>query len=91
MIAGEHARPASGPSVLLGEEHRGAGVRTVAGGEERQPERVIPMQVAEKDRAREGRLAEQARGRLQSNARVEDQGRRAAPSCASARHEVWPP
>ena len=58
--AGEHA-DGVGAAVLLGQHHGGLRVGAVGGGEERQPERVIPVQMAEQDRAGEGRAVEHAR------------------------------
>src|SRR5688572_9760943 len=63
--------------TLLGKEQACARVRSVAGSEERKPVRVIPMQVAEEDRAAERRAVEDTREIAQTRSRIENQRRRA--------------
>ena len=66
----------AGPTRLLGDVHVDPGVVTVAGGEERDPLHVVPVQVAEHDRAVEGRTLEQRGQRPDPGAGVQGEDRR---------------
>ena len=70
---------ASSPLSCSGQQHGGLRVGAVGGGEERQSEHVVPVQMAEQDRADEGRAVEHARDLAQAGAGVEhERGRVAA-------------
>src|SRR6185295_1288152 len=66
-----------GLDPLLGKEQASACVRSVAGREERKAVRVIPMQMAEQNRASKRRAVEHTGEIAQTGSGVENQRRRA--------------
>src|SRR5207247_877847 len=65
-----------GLDALLRKEQSSARIGSITGGEEGQPVRVIPMQMAEQDRAPKRRATEDAGEVAQTGARVENQRRK---------------
>ncbi len=89
-IARARTETASAPSACSGTSRSDPGSLAVAGREEGQALKMIPMQVSEQDGAAEC-AAEQGAGRPDAGPGVEVNTGSSAPSWLTATHEVWPP